>query len=87
MAKVHWEIVAHNWILNNDPQNAAFKLLRAVVPDGWLVTIQEVSVQTMEFSDILNHYYAPGGITFVPDPARSWAQSSPEGSSPEHLPQ
>jgi len=42
MLKVHWEEVPHNWVRGTkDRQTPAFKILRAMVPGGWLVTLQE----------------------------------------------
>ncbi len=74
MAGVRWEEVKHNWVAGQGSNKwPAFKLLRAKVPGGWLITIQEVGAQTGGISDIPKDHGAPGGLTFVPDPNYSWA--------------
>jgi hypothetical protein len=73
MPNVRWEQVNHNWTRTYGTSSyPAFKLLRAKVPGRWLVTIQEITVQTTHFTDILHSADMPGGLTFVPDPNYSW---------------
>ena len=79
MATLKWEAVDHNWVwrssLSSDSGVPAFKILRAKVPGGWLVTMQETFVRHQP-----NYLEIPGGLTFIPDPTHAWsleAQGNP----------
>jgi hypothetical protein len=77
MLKVYWKEIEHNWRWGSGETTIpAFSLLRAKVPGGWLVTIQGAQVQTQKWGEVINHYEAPGGITFIPDPNYLWETQS-----------
>ena len=71
MATLNWEEVGHNWIWRSSDDSSgfpAFRVLRARVPGGLLITIQETFVRHQpDFLEV------PGGLTLVPDPTHSWA--------------
>jgi len=75
MATLEWERVDHNWVWrsssSSDSAISAFTILRAKVPGGWLVTMQETFVRHQP-----DYLEIPGGLTFIPDPNHSWSQSS-----------
>jgi hypothetical protein len=60
MAKLSWKRIEDEWHDHAKPQGYTY---RAEVPGGWLVSV---------WSGDAKHHAHGGGITFLPDPDKSW---------------